>query len=345
MIALTAEVIVVTAFLLILGEVTPKVYAVKHPERFCQNVAGLVRLISFILSPITSVLAFMTRTVTGLTRTKGISISVTEEELKTMVEVGGEEGALDKEEQKMIRSIFEFGETAVREVMIPRIDMVCVETGTGRDELLRLIASAGHTRIPLYKENVDNIQGIIHAKDLLRGMSQSPESIDLLSVSRKPYFVPETKKIDDLLREFQRKKNHMAIVVDEYGGTAGLVTLEDLLEEIVGEIQDEFDVEEPLYSWIDSNTVAVDAKINIDDLNELLGVELPADGFETLGGFIFTQTGRVPKEEEEMEYEDLKFIIEEVSKQRISKVRILRKPESEDRLTKERPNTEEPPPG
>ncbi|MFQ6091837.1 MAG: hemolysin family protein [bacterium] len=336
-VALTVEVVVVTALLLILGEVTPKVYAVKHPERFCQRVAGLVRLISIILSPMTSVLALVTRTVAQLTRTEGISVSVTEEELKTMVEVGGEEGALDKEEQKMIRSIFEFGQTAVREVMVPRIDMVCVQAGTERDDFLRLIASAGHTRIPLYEESVDDIRGVIHAKDLLKVMSQSAETIDLLAIARKPYFIPESKKIDDLLREFQRKKIHMAIVVDEYGGTAGLVTLEDLLEEIVGEIQDEFDVERPLYSWIDRNTVTVDAKISIDDLNELLGVELPADGFETLGGFIYTQTGKVPEEGEEMEYEELKFIIKEVSRQRISKVRIQRKPGAKARPGEEQP--------
>jgi CBS domain containing-hemolysin-like protein len=252
---------------------------------------------------------------------------VTEEELRTMIEIGGEEGALDKEEQEMIHSIFEFGETAVREVMIPRIDMICVEIGTGRDELLRLITTAGHTRIPLYEGNVDTIRGIIHAKDLIKSMSQSSDRIDLLSIARKPYFIPETKKIDDLLREFQKKKMHMAIVVDEYGGTSGLVTLEDLLEEIVGDIQDEFDLEEPLFSQIDSYTYAVDAGINIDDLNEMLKVNLPSDGFETLAGFIFNQMGKVPEEGERFQYHDLTFIIEKVTKQRITRVRILRRKE------------------
>ena len=328
-IALLVEVVGVTALILVFGEVTPKVYAVNHPEKFTQLAAKPIRFVSTILFPITSVLAYLTRTVTELTGKRISSLSVTEEELKTMVEVGGEEGTLDKEEQEMIHSIFEFGETAVNEVMVPRIDMVCVEIGTERDELIRLITSAGHTRIPLYEENVDTIRGIIHAKDLLKVMSQSSEGIDLLNIARKPYFIPETKKIDDLLREFQKEKFHMAIVVDEYGGTAGLVTLEDLLEEIVGEIQDEFDVEEPLISRINDDTISVDAKINIHDLNDLLEVELPSEGFETLGGFIFTQTGKIPEEGEEMEYMNLKFVIEEVSKQRISKVRIQKKSESE----------------
>ena len=326
-IALFIEVVGVTALILIFGEVTPKVYAVRHSEQFCQSVARPLRVISVILYPITSVLASMTRRVTELTGKRFSSFSVTEEELKTMVEVGGEEGTLDKEEQEMIHSIFEFGETAVREVMVPRIDMICVEIGTGRDELLRLISTAGHTRIPLYEENVDTIQGIIHAKDLLKSMSLSSDRIDLLSIARKPYFIPETKKIDDLLREFQKEKIHMAIVVDEYGGTSGLVTLEDLLEEIVGEIQDEFDIEEPLISRVDSSTVLVDARINIDDLKEMLEVELPSDGFETLGGFIFHQMGKVPEEGEEFEYDDLTFTIIDVSKQRISRVRIQRKKE------------------
>lgn len=324
-IALIVEVVGVTALILVIGEVTPKVYAVKHPEKFSQFVSKPIRVVSIILFPITSLLTFLTKKVTELTTKQAYTLSVTEDELKTMVEVGGEEGSLDKEEQEMIHSIFEFGETAVREVMIPRIDMVCVEIGTPRNEIVQLISSAGHTRIPLFEENVDNIRGILHAKDLLKGTSQLSEDIDLLDIARKPYFIPETKKIDDLLREFQKEKIHMAIVVDEYGGTAGLVTLEDLLEEIVGEIQDEFDVEEPLFTRKDKNTIEADARINIHDLNELLEVELLSDGFETLGGFIFNQMGKVPEEGEEIEYDDLTFIIKEVSRQRISKVQIQKK--------------------
>ncbi|UCE19565.1 MAG: HlyC/CorC family transporter [Gemmatimonadota bacterium] len=339
-IALVIEVFGVTALILVFGEVTPKVYAVKYPEKFSQFVAGPIRIVSIIFFPLTSVLTSLTKTVTELRGKQVSSVSVTEEELKTMVEVGREEGALDKDEQEMIHSIFAFGETAVREVMIPRIDMICVEIETERDEVLQLISSAGHTRIPVFQENVDNILGILHAKDLLKGMSRSPENIDLLTTARKPYFVPETKKIDDLLREFQRKKIHMAIVVDEYGGTSGLVTLEDLLEEIVGEIHDEFDVEEPLFSRIDENTIEADARINIHDLNELLEVELPSDGFETLGGFIFNQMGKVPQVEDRIEYDDLTFIIKEVSRQRISKVRIQRKSQSQ-RKSDTGPDTKE----
>jgi len=214
----------------------------------------------------------------------------------------------------------------------------------GGDELLEIIRSAGHTRIPLYEENVDTIRGIIHAKDLLKSMSQPSDTIDLLSIARKPYFVPETKKIDDLLREFQKEKFHMAIVVDEYGGTSGLVTLEDLLEEIVGEIHDEFDVEESLLSRLDGDRFMVDARIDIDDLNEALEVELPSEGFETLAGFIFNHMGKIPEEGEKFAYLGLTFTIEEVSKQRISKVLIHRNKVPEIKDDQETNNEDNTPP-
>lgn len=322
-IGLILDVLVVSFVLLVCGEITPKVYAAQHAERFSLLVATGMGLVSSVLLPITKLLTtFMEFLASRFGKKEGAPF-VTEEELKTMVEVGEEEGDLEEEEKEMIHSIFEFGETCVKEVMVPRIDMVCVEAGAGRSEILDLIRRTGYSRIPLCKGNVDNIKGVVYAKDLLQLLSES-ENVDLAKLARKPYFVPEGKKIDELLREFQREKIHMAIVVDEYGGTAGLVTLEDLLEEIVGEIQDEYDSEEPLYKWIDRSTIIADARMDIHDVNHLLQVELPTDGFESLGGFIYSLEGGVPRKGEELKYGGLKFVMEEVTGHRISKVKIVR---------------------
>lgn len=323
-IALILNILVVSFILVVCGEITPKVYAFQHAERFSLLIAPGIRTVSLVLLPITRLLTSFMESLATRFGSKEPLPFVTEEELKTMVEVVGEKGAvLEEEEKEMIHSIFEFGETSVREVMVPRIDMVCVEVGTDKRKLLELIRQTGYSRIPLYEETVDNIKGIVYAKDLLQVLGES-EEIDLLKLARKPYFVPESKKIDELLREFRQKKVHIAIVVDEYGGTAGLVTLEDLLEEIVGEIQDEYDREEPPYQWVDESTLVVDARLDIHDVNELLQVELPSDGFETLGGFIYSLEGSVPQQGEELEYGSLKFIIEKVEGHRICKVRIVR---------------------
>ena len=250
---------------------------------------------------------------------------VNEEELKTLIDVGEDKGTLDQTEREMIHSIFEFGETMVREVMVPRMDMVCVEKSMPIEEVLTLVKEKGHSRIPVYSEQVDNIVGVLHVKDLLPYMRLKKEIPGLVDLVRKAYFVPESKMIDELLREFQGERTHMAIVVDEYGGTAGLVTLEDVIEEIVGEIRDEYDKEKPLFRQVDEKVWLVDGKIDIEDLNEALGLEIPAEeDYESLGGFIFSLLGRIPDEKEEVRYQDLRLIVEKVQRQRIEKVRVVR---------------------
>jgi CBS domain containing-hemolysin-like protein len=250
---------------------------------------------------------------------------LTAEELIAVVEGGEEEGALEEGEREMIHSIFEFGDTMAREVMVPRIDMVSIEVSESLDAALNVVAEKGHSRIPVYEERVDQIVGILYAKDLLRVIrSRGQEPIALRDLVRKPYFVPETKKIDELLREFQREKSHIAIVVDEYGGTAGIVTLEDLLEEIVGEIHDEYDREEPLFVALPGGGARVAAKIGIDDLGERMGVTLPAEGYDTLGGYLYQLIGSVPKSGEVAVDENFRYTVEKVVGQRITVVRLDR---------------------
>ena len=265
-----------------------------------------------------------------LLKTRSIFVSETdtkaikEEELRQIVETETEEGTIEAEERDMIAGIFEFGDTTVKEVMVPRIDMVCAEISSEPAEILALIQEKRHSRIPIYRERVDHIEGVVYAKDLLEllstGQAWTPEN-----AMRKPYFATENKKIAELMREFKTNKVHMAIVINEFGGTSGLVTLEDLIEEIVGEIHDEYDEEEQLFHWDeDGHVLVADARLDIDDLNLILNIELPRDGYETLGGFIYNHLGRVPGPEETFVFENLTLWVEEVVGQRITTVRIVK---------------------
>jgi CBS domain containing-hemolysin-like protein len=203
---------------------------------------------------------------------------------------------LEEEEKEMIHGIVELGETEVKEIMLPRPDMICADQNSTLEEIREIVKKSGHSRIPIYKDNIDNITGIIHVKDLFLKEALGEKITNLSQFARKAYFIPETKKIDELLREFKRDKNHMAIVVDEYGGTAGLVTLEDILEEIVGEIQDEYDMEVPPIQKLNDRTYRVDANVSIENLNEELGTKIAQGGFETVGGFIYDLVGSVPEQ-------------------------------------------------
>lgn len=247
-----------------------------------------------------------------------------EEEIKTLVDAYEEEGVIEEDEKEMIYSIFELGDTLVREVMVPRIDIVAVEAGTPLLEALDIIMQAGHSRIPVYKGTIDNIIGVLYVKDLLPYLKRGETDVPLESIVREPYFIPETKKVDQLLPDLQQRKVHMAIVVDEYGGTAGLVTIEDLLEEIVGEIQDEYDREEPMYQQVSENEFILDARINLDDFAELVGVEIADEGSDTLGGFIYNQLGRVPAVGDTISYDGITITVLSLIGRRIGKVRVVR---------------------
>jgi len=254
-----------------------------------------------------------------------------EEALIALVENDEADGILEADKRDMISSIMYIGERTVREVMVPRVDVVAIERTKSLGELLALFAETQHSRIPVYSERLDHIVGIVHAKDALRAIvSGEPYDVDASTADKfvresSVLFVPMTKKLDDLLRELRREKKHMAIVVDEYGGTAGLITMEDILEEIVGEIQDEYDEEEELpYTWINECQVEVDASMDIADLNELLGGSLPdEEGYETLGGFLYHQFSAIPEPGAQTEYGPFTFIVKSVDAQRISKVLIV----------------------
>ncbi len=330
--SLFIEVVVVTFILLIFGEITPKVLAVKHPVRFAKRVVFLINLVYLGLYPISAALEQFTIYFSRIFNLQKKENFLSEDELKALIELGEEKGTIQEEEKEMIDSIFEFGETTVREIMVPRIDMICVEVRTPLDELVKKIQEAGHSRIPVYQERIDNIVGIIHAKDLIPYLVKAEKPKSLKELTRPAYFVPESKKIDELLREFQQERTHMAIVVDEYGGTAGLVTLEDVIEEIVGEIQDEYDREQPLFRKIAENIWLVDARIDIAEFNENFPEPIPEDeDYESLGGFIFSIIGSVPEEKESISYGNYTFQVEKLKGQRIVHVKVIYRPPEEEK--------------
>jgi len=252
-------------------------------------------------------------------------ISSREETEKRVLEtiedaVGSKEIDFEEDEKEMIHSVFELGETTVKEIMIPRVDMICAEVNTELQHLRELAKEKGHSRFPVYREDIDNILGIATVKDLLFVDDFSETRLEALI--RPTFFIPENKKIDELLREMRKKKIHMAIVLDEYGGTSGLVTLEDILEEIVGEIEDESDRQPPPIRKLDEHSYRVDATLSIKDLNEAIGSQLPEEEFETVGGLIYDLAGSLPEEGYSVEHQGMRFIVEEVVGQRIETVKV-----------------------
>ncbi len=290
-------------------------------EQAALSLTGLASALNFILRPFTWFLLLWVGPAGDVQRQLN---AVTEDELRSWVEDTEGQSSLEKGERKMIYDIFQFNDRLCREIMVPRIDIIAMDVDAPLSEAAQLITRHGHSRIPVYAETIDNIIGLLYAKDLLRAGSGegSPSVRDLL---RPAYFIPEAKKVDELLREMQARRIHMALVVDEYGGLAGLVTLEDIVEEIVGEIRDEFDqAEELLVQSLGPDEVVFHGRIDLDDLNEILNTHLEKEEVDTLGGFIYDQIGRVPTVGEQVTVEDWTFTVEQVSGQRIRKVRAQR---------------------
>lgn len=339
-IALVLNVVIITMVLLIFSEIVPKVAAVRNPFKIAAKFVFPLTFFYYLFSPIASILYLLTQWLTHILKLQKNKNLLTEEELRTLVDFGEEKGTLQKDEKEMIHSIFEFGETTVKEIMVPRIDMICASTTDSLESLLKIIREHLHSRIPVYKERVDNIIGVIYAKDLLPFVnSKKPEHFNMETLTRPAYFVPEQKKIDELLREFQNEKIHMAIVVDEYGGTSGLVTLEDIIEEIVGEIQDEYDTELPLYKQIDKNTYIIDGSMPLEALNEELGFNLPTEtGVETLGGFLYGLFGSVPQEKDTAVFKQYNFTVQKVYHRRIKQIKVTWTPESNENIQAELPS-------
>lgn len=320
---------IVTFLVLVYGEITPKTYAAQNSEKLALLIAKPVSFLVTILFPIARFFIFIANLFIKLLggRITREGPFLTEDELKTMVTVGEEEGVIEEEEKEMIHSIFEFGDTIVKEVMVPRMDMMCVEDNATAKDVLIITTKEGFSRIPVFQESIDNIVGIVYAKDLLKLNKGKEElNISVKKLMHPTYYIPETKKVSELLRELQKKRQHMAIVLDEYGGTAGLVTIEDLLEEIVGEIFDEYDLEEVLIEKIDEDNYRVDARADLDKINEILEINLPEEyEFETIGGFVYDVAGKVPTAGEKVGYEDLTFTVEKLLGRRISKILITKK--------------------
>ena len=321
------NVLVVTFVILFFSEIIPKVTAVKNARKVAIHLSLPLTFFYYTFYPATVFFDFVTRLITSSLGIDKDKYTLSEEELRALVDVGEEKGALKKDEKEMIHSIFEMGETMAREIMVPRTDMVCIEKSATLNQVLNLVKDKLHSRIPVYADKVDNIIGILHLKDLLPFIKKKNTSaFNLDKLVRPPYYVPEQKKLDELLREFQSKRIHMAIVVDEYGGTSGLVTLEDVIEEIVGEIQDEYDSETPEFRRLSDTTFLVDGGMSLDDINEELGLDLPTEeGVDTLAGFLLGQFGSVPRSKDKISYNGYEFIIEKATKKRIQQVKILLK--------------------
>src|SRR6266571_2511475 len=303
--------VVISLVVLIFCEITPKTAAVQNPVRWARIFIRPVRGAAWVLTPIvwslSAITNFLVRLVGGEMKHRGPF--VTEEELRLLVSVGEKEGVLEEEETEMIHSIFEFADTTVREVMIPRIDMVTLESDATVDQAVDLALQGGFSRIPVYEESIDNIIGVLYTKDMLKQLREDHNTLPVRDLVRPAYFVPETKKLDDLLREIRQKRTHMAIVVDEYGSVAGLVTIEDLVEEIVGDIQDEYDREENLYERISDDEYIFDAKISIDEFNDVMGTELDDEDYETLGGLMYALLDKIPNVNDTITFEGLTFTV------------------------------------
>ncbi len=320
---LLVEMVLLTFILLIVSEITPKMIAARDPVTVSRRIARPLRFFIGLIYPVAIALTELTTMLHRFIKPRKQALSP--EDLKIMADMGHAHGSLEEEERELIYSIVEFGETTVKEVMVSRMDIVAIPTNATLSEAIRIIRESGHSRFPLYEDHLDNILGIVYAKDLLPYLTQPkpPERVDWRRIARPAMFVPMNMKLIDLLRQFQVRRTHIAIVVDEYGGTAGLVTLEDVLEEIVGEIRDEYDErEKPLYEKIDDYTYRFDARINLDDMAEILGIELDTEqfDFETLGGLIFHLVGDIPEVGTEVTYGPLRLRVESIQNHRIGNV-------------------------
>lgn len=309
--------VVVVILVLAASELLGRSLVRRDPERALRRLTGVYRTIFFLLLPGVAVLTPLFPSLAVERRED--EDGVTEDEIEAFIDVGTKEGILDPGEEELIMGVIDFGDTLVRSVVTPRIDIVCASVDGDMDELAELFLSSKHSRIPIYQESVDHIVGVLHIRDLLRGQrSTSPMAVKDLAMP--PYFVPETKPLNELLREFQKQRQQIAIVVDEYGGTAGIVTIEDLLEEIVGEIEDEHDDAAPIQEALPNGSWRIDGRESLELLDELFDVDIEEEPYETVGGLIFGRLGSVPRPGEAVESHGLKLVVERIDGRRIRSV-------------------------
>lgn len=315
----------------VIAEAVPRTLGILHADRAALSLGRPVALLVGF-GPVRLLVNILIGISNAIVPGEGIRTGpfALPEELIALADAAFEDDVLEESERDLIESVIEFGETIVREVMIPRTDMTTIESHMSIDAALEVTSSAGFSRVPVAGENIDDIIGLAYVKDMIRAELDDREGDAIGDILRPPHFVPETKRVAPLLREMQRESFHMAVVVDEYGGIAGLVTLEDLIEEIVGEIVDEYDVEEPLVERLPDGTLRVDGRMLIDELTDLTGIELPVGDWDTIGGLVFDLFGRVPREEERAESEGYVLEVERVQGRRITRVRILHNAEETD---------------
>jgi CBS domain containing-hemolysin-like protein len=315
---------IMTFLVIIFGEIAPKTFAKHNAESLSLFVIKILKIFYFLFYPISFALNKLVKMIIKLSggNVEHNGPKITEDEIEFLISVGEKEGVLENQKKEMLHNIFEISDTLAKEVMVPRTDLVAIKYGTGIDEILNILAKTEYSRIPVYDGKMDNILGILYVKDLLKYVNEDIKKLDIKTILRKPYFVPSTKRIDDLLREFQLHRIHFAIVVDEYGGVDGIVTLEDILEEIVGEIRDEYDKDEKdEIIQVDENIYEVDPKIDIDDFNKFFGLKAEDDlDYETLGGLIFDLSGRIPEIGDVFSIGNLELLVKEREGRRIKKV-------------------------
>ena len=318
------EVLIVSFVILIFGEILPKVIALHNSEKLAEKFNVPIRLILFILSPVVYLSNIIIK-IPNLLPIDKEKIFDSEEELKILTELGEKEGTLQEEESEIIQSIFDFKDKNVREIMTPRVDMIAIENGSSIDDVMDLISDRQFSKIPIFSDNIDNIKGIIYAKDLLPYLTGSRPNISISKLSRIPLFVPESKEIDELMKDFRNKKMNIAIVVDEWGGTSGLITLEDIVEEVFGEIQDPYDNDESLIFKQKDGSMIIDAKIAIYDLEEEIDIDFPEDReYDTLAGFILNSIGDIPEVNQQINYQKYKMTVKSIDGNRIDKIHLIK---------------------
>lgn len=329
--------IILSYFSLIFGELVPKRLAMKNSEKIAFGTIGIVRAISIITAPFVKLLTSSTN---GVSKIFGISgtdeETVTEEEIRMMIDVGEEKGSIKEEEKELINNVFEFNDKVVSEIMIHRKDIYAIDINSDIDNILEELDEYKYSRIPVYEESIDNIVGMLFIKDLLANVNKK-DKVKISKIIREPYFVSKTKPIDELFRDLQKNKHQLAIVLDEYGGTSGLVTMEDIIEELVGNIFDEYDEEEKEFEKIDDNTFLISGGVSIHDLRKILGVEIPEGEYDTLSGYLIELLGRIPSDDEKpvIETKRVTYKIEDYEEKRILWVKACRNNVEEDNQDEE----------
>jgi CBS domain containing-hemolysin-like protein len=333
--ALIIVTVVLALFTIVFAELVPKTLALAHPEPFALRLSRPIDFLARILGPVVKSLTGVTHAITRILGSEVSSTAeITAEELRLIVERGGEQGVLEAEEEQMINAVIELGDRRVHEVMVPRVSITGIRADATFEEAIDLVVDEGHSRIPAYEESIDEVVGILYAKDLLPYLkADAGPRPSLRKLLRPPVLVPESMTIDDLLHELQRRKVHIAIVLDEYGGTAGIVTIEDLLEEIVGEIQDEYDVEEPMVVRLSETESRVDGRADVNELRELYDISLELEDeeeYDTVGGLLYHRIGGVPSPGDRIEVDGLVLTVESTDGRRVGKVLVVRLPRRED---------------